>query len=94
MIFSSTRVTAYIICQKHSFFLFLTALEVSLVTQLFRLSKVRKKAKSRVRNEGVLGNFSKQFTFSKADIKKENQIKTRVFACFWTYVSLQNGGFI
>ena len=22
------------------------------------------------------------------------QIKTRVFACFWTYVSLQNGGFI
>ena len=43
MIFSSTRVTAYIICQKHSFFLFLTALEVSLVTQLFRLSKVREK---------------------------------------------------
>ena len=35
MVFSSTRVTAYIICWKHSFFLFLTALEVSLVTQLF-----------------------------------------------------------
>ena len=43
MIFSSTRVTAYIVCLKHSFFLFLTALEVSLVTQLFRLSKVREK---------------------------------------------------
>ena len=77
-----SRVTAYITCQKHSFFLFLTSLEVSLVTQLFRLRKVRKKAKSRVRNERVLGNFSKQFIFSKADIKKENQIKTRVFACF------------
>ena len=35
MVFSSTRVTAYIICWKQSFFLFLTALEVSLVTQLF-----------------------------------------------------------
>ena len=78
----------------HTHFLFLTALEVSSVTQLFRLRKVRKKAKSRVRNEGVLGNFSKQFTFSKADIKKGNKIKTRVFACFWSYVSLQNGGFI
>ena len=66
----------------HTHFLFLTALEVSSVTQLFRLRKVRKKAKSRVRNEGVLANFSKQFTFSKADIKKENQIKTRMFACF------------
>ena len=79
MIFSSTRVTAYIICQKHSFFLFLTGLEVSLVTQLFRLSKVRKKAKSRVWNERVLGNFSKQFTSSKADIKKENQECLLVF---------------
>ena len=50
MISSSTRVAAYITCQKHSFFLLLTIIEISSKTQLFRLSKVRKEAKSRVKS--------------------------------------------
>ena len=66
----------------HTHFLFLTALEVSSVTQLFRLRKVRKKAKSRVRNEGVLGNFQNSLPFRKQVLKKKIKLKQECLLVF------------
>ena len=88
MIISLTRVTAIITCQKHSFFLLLTAIE--LIEQSEKGGEVETKE---------LGSFVKilknSLPIRKQILKREYKKRRRLFAkLVFEAVSLQNGIFI